>query len=103
MDTEPTSIEPTSTEETEREELEKRIEFLEKARINLRVTPVMFDRLLKQAEFYGIEIEEHCTNILAESLQQQIGKATITAPSVIGQTVQKKVMGPSNVSTVTRA
>jgi hypothetical protein len=92
-----------SPEELEREELEKRIEFLEKARINLRVTPVMFDRLLKQAEFHGLEIEEHCTNILADSLQQQIGKATITGPSVIGQTVQKKVMGPSDISTVTRA
>jgi len=90
-------------EELERRELEQRIELLEMSRINLRVTPNLFDRLLKQAEFHGIEIEEHCVNILQESLSTQIGKATITAPSNIGGTVQKKVMGPSVVPTVTRA
>lgn len=90
-------------EEQERLELEKKIELLEMSRINLRVTPVTFDRLNKQAEFHGLSIEEHCINILMESLHQQIGKATITAPSVMTGTVQKKVLGPSSVSTVTRA
>lgn len=91
-----------TAEDQEKAELEKRIELLEMSRINLRVTPVIFDRLYKQAEFHGISVEEHCVSILEESLCQQIGKATISAPSVIGQTVQKKVMGPSEVSTVTR-
>ena len=91
-----------SEEDQEKAELEKRIELLEMSRLNLRVTPVVFDRLLKQAEFFGVSVEEHCVTILEESLVQQIGKATITAPSVIGQTVQKKVMGPSINSTVQR-
>lgn len=92
----------TPSAEDEKAELEKRIELLEMSRINLRVTPVVFDRLLKQAEFFGVSVEEHCVTILEESLAQQIGKATITAPSVIGQTVQKKVMGPSIIPTVQR-
>ena len=92
----------TPSAEDEKAELEKRIELLEMSRINLRVTPVIFDRLLKQAEFFGVSVEEHCVTILEDSLVQQIGKATINAPSVIGQTVQKKVMGPSIIPTVQR-
>jgi hypothetical protein len=84
-------------------ELEKKIELLTQARINLRVTPTVFDRLQKQAEFNSITIEEHCSHILEESLKHQVGKATINAPSNIGGTVQAKVVAPSSVSTVTRA
>lgn len=91
------------TEDQEKAELEKRIELLEMSRLNLRVTPVVFDRLYKQAEFFGVSVEEHCVTILEESLAQQIGKPTITGPSIIGQTVQKKVMGPSVIPTVQRA
>ena len=97
------NTEPMSPEEQERIELEKKIELLEMSRINLRVTPVMFDRLNNQAEFHGISVEEHCCNILAESLQQHVGKPTINSPNVVGGMVQKKVMGPSANSTVTRA
>lgn len=92
-----------SPEDQEKAELEKRIELLEMSRINLRVPPHIFDRLYNQATFHNITIEEHCVNILEESLSVQIGKPTISAPSVIGHTVQKKVMGPSDVSTVRRA
>jgi hypothetical protein len=84
-------------------ELEKKIELLTQARINLRVSPVTFDRLLKQAEFHNITIEQHCATILEESLKSQVGKAIITGPSTIGKTAQAKVVGPSFVPTVTRA
>ena len=80
-------------------ELEKKIELLTQARINLRVTPVIFDRLQKQAEFLDLTIEEHCINILQESLKTQIGKATITAPSNIGGVVQERVVGPRGLVT----
>lgn len=90
-------------EEQERKELEEKIQLLELSRINLRVTPVVFDRLNRCAEVQGQTIEEHCTEILVNSLNTQIGKPTINAPSVIGGTPQKKIMGPSGVSTVTRA
>ena len=90
-------------EDQERKELEQKIQLLEMSRINLRVTPVVFDRLNRCAEMKGQTVEEFCTEVLLDSLTTQIGKATINAPSVIGNTVQKKVMGPSEVSTVTRA
>ena len=80
-------------------ELEKKIELLTQARINLRVTPVIFDRLQKQAEFLNLTIEEHCSNILQESLKTQIGKATITGPSTIGGVVQERVVGPRGLTT----
>ena len=80
-------------------ELEQRIELLELSRINIRVSPVIFGRLQQQAEFLGLTIEEHCRNILQESLKTQIGKATITAPSTIGGVVQERVVGPRGLVT----
>jgi hypothetical protein len=85
------------------EELEQKIELLESERILLRLAPNVVDRLQKQAEFFNQPLEEFCATVLVESLATSIGKPTISAPSVIGQTIQKKVMGPSTVSTVTRA
>ena len=79
-------------------ELQRKIELLEQARINLRVSPNVFDRLLKQAEFYGVEIEEHCVNILEESLKALIGKPHINAPSQVGgasEFVAKKITAPT--------
>ena len=80
-------------------ELEQRIELLELSRINIRVSPVIFGRLQQQAEFLGLTIEEHCSNILQESLKTQIGKATITGPSTIGGVVQERVVGPRGLTT----
>ena len=80
-------------------ELEQRIELLELSRINIRVSPVVFGRLHQQAEFLGLTIEEHCRNILQESLKTQIGKATITGPSTIGGVVQERVVGPRGLVT----
>ena len=80
-------------------ELEQRIELLELSRINIRVSPVIFGRLQQQAEFLGLTIEEHCSNILQESLKTQIGKATITGPSTIGGAVQERVIGPRGLVT----
>ena len=76
-------------------ELEKKIELLELSRINLRVSPVTYDRLYRQAEFSNITIEEHCVNILAQYLQQQIGKATINCPSTLSGKEVVKITGPS--------
>ena len=80
-------------------ELEQRIELLELSRINIRVSPVVFGRLQQQAEFLGLTVEEHCSNILQESLKTQIGKATITGPSTIGGAVQERVIGPRGLVT----
>lgn len=80
-------------EQQELKEIEERIEFLEKERINLRVAPFVFDRLLKQADFYGVSIEDHCVSILLESLDENVGKPSITGPSNLSGVVTKKVMG----------
>jgi hypothetical protein len=87
----------------EQQELDKKIAQLELSRIIVKVSPVVFDRLLKQAEFYNLSIEEYCSNQLTESLKTLVGQPHITGPSQIGSTVQKKVMGPSLIPTVTRA
>jgi hypothetical protein len=83
------------------EELEKKIQLLELSRINLRVAPVVFDRLNRQAEFKGITIEEHCEQILVDSLNVAVGKPTIAAPS-FGAAVGRKVGAPQG-GLVTRA
>ena len=83
-------------------ELEKKLELLSQARINLRVAPPVFDKLDRQANFHGITIEEHCTNILIDSLNQRIGAPHITGPSKLNDTIQPKIVGPSEVSSVTR-
>ena len=78
-------------------ELEQRIELLELSRINLKVSPTLFNRLNNQAEFMGVSIEDHCTKILEDSLNQLIGKPVITAPSKFSNqpTLEKKITGPS--------
>jgi hypothetical protein len=89
-------------EDQELEELQKKIELLEMSRLNLRISPNIFDRLLSAAEFSGLTIEEYATNILVDSLNTVIGKATITAPSWLSGTNQKKVTAPQG-NLVTRA
>lgn len=96
--------EPTNTEETleDLEALQRKIELLEMSRINLKVSPRDFDSLLSQAEFLNKTIEQHCTDILLESLITTVGKPTIAAPSWMSGTEQQKVVGPKG-NLVTRA
>ena len=87
------------TQTTEEQKLEADIQMLELSRINLRVTPVLFDRLNRQAEYHGLTIEEHCANVLRDHMEQRIGVAHIDGPSIVsGTSVAKKVTGPSNKS-----
>jgi hypothetical protein len=80
-------------EQHELEELQRKIELLELSRINLRVHPSVFDRLLKLAEFKGQTVEEYCTDVLTASLDVAVGAPVISAPS-FGQAVGKKVTAP---------
>jgi hypothetical protein len=79
------------------EELEQRIALLEQARINLRVSPVLFDRLDKQATFKGLTIEDHCAQVLEESVNTLIGRPTINAPSKFNgkAATERKITGPT--------
>ena len=86
-----------SEEDKELQELEARIDLLQQERINLRVPPALFDRLLKVAEFKELAIEDYCVEVLRDSLEVAIGKPTITAPSKLSGHAQNKtkVSGPT--------
>jgi hypothetical protein len=82
------------TEEQELEQLENRIQFLEQERINLRVAPVIFDRLYRCAELSGLSVEDYALKVLIDSLDSSIGKPTISSPSNLsGVSTTKKVTG----------
>jgi hypothetical protein len=80
-------------EEQELKELETRIQFLEQERLNLRVAPVIFDRLLRCAELAGLSIEEYAVGVLVSSLDTAIGKPTISSPSNLSGVITQKVKG----------
>lgn len=80
-------------EEQELKELETRIQFLEQERINLRVPPVIFDKLLKCAELAGLTIEDYAVGVLVSNLETAIGKPTISSPSNLSGVITQKVRG----------
>jgi hypothetical protein len=85
---------PTQTpEEQELKELETRIQFLEQERINLRVAPVIFDKLLRCAELAGLSIEDYAVGVLVSNLETAIGKPTISSPSNLSGVITQKVRG----------
>jgi hypothetical protein len=68
---------------------------LDEARINLRVSPKMFDRLYGLARHQNKEIEDYCVEVLTESLESTVGAPTISGPSSLGGQPVKRVTGPS--------
>ena len=77
---------------------------LDEARINLRVSNQIFDRLMKAAQFHNFpNLEAYCTARLIESLQTKIGAAYIDSPHALNGGEAQKVTGPSNSGMVTRA
>jgi hypothetical protein len=50
-------------------------------KVVLWFTPEQFDGLYKAAAFAGIDIEEHCANILVDSLVTKVGAPKIFAPA----------------------
>jgi asparagine synthetase A len=75
---------------------EEKLAQLELSRINLRVTPAIFDRLLKIAELKGQTIEEYSEQVLRDSLQGTIGTPIIGGPSRLNGENSVRVTGPSN-------
>ena len=71
------------------------IKELELSRINIRVTPVIFDRLRKIAELKGLSIEQYSAEVLQESLDGKVGLPIISAPSKLNGQESMKVTGPS--------
>jgi hypothetical protein len=82
--------------ELEQQTLEDKIFTLENSRIILNVSPALFEKLNFQAEFHKISFEEHCENVLRQSLEKGVGSAMISAPSQMsGQDDIKKITGPT--------
>lgn len=68
---------------------------LDEARINLRVSHQIFDRLLKAAEFHNFpNLEAYCTARLIETLQTKVGATYIDSPNAMNGGEARKVTGP---------
>ena len=72
------------------------IKELELSRINLRVTPAVFDRLRKVSELKGQSIEDYCEDVLRNSLDGTVGSPIIGGPSRVNGGNTMRVTGPSN-------
>ena len=77
------------TEDTESKEFEEKISQL-KERIVLNLLPTYIDRIEKHAAHQKLSVEDYCVKVLMESLDEEIGKPTISGPSKVnGNTIQK--------------
>ena len=81
--------------ENEEDVYEQKIANLTEERIHLTVTREVYGKLEQQADFLGKSIEDHCLSILAESLNIQIGKPTISRPSALSGQKTGLIKGPS--------
>lgn len=76
-------------------ELQKKIADLEMSRINLRVSPAVFDQLNRMAELKGQQIEDYCVELLRNSLSEKIGQAFINKTSQLNGAPAEKITGPT--------
>lgn len=79
------------------DEYELKLDLLQNSRLNLKLPNHAFESLRNAAEYKNQSIEEYACSILVDSLEQKVGAAWITGPSVIGSTPlpQVKVKGPT--------
>ena len=79
------------------QEYDQKVDLLENSRLNLKLPNHAFESLRNAAEYKHQSIEEYACAILVDSLEQKVGAAWITGPSVIGtsQVVKTKVKGPT--------
>ena len=69
---------------------------IDEARLVLRITPSIFDRLAQAATFHQHKsVEDYCIQKLIETLTTKIGAASINSPSQLsGNGGIKKITGP---------
>ena len=79
------------------EEYEIKVDLLENSRLNLKLPNHAFDSLRNAAEYKGQSIEDYACAILVDSLEEKVGAAWITGPSIIGASpvAKTKVKGPT--------
>ena len=76
---------------------------LDEARLILRISDDIFNRLLKAASFYNYpSVEDFCIHKLIESIQTKAGAAHIESPSFVNGQEAKKISGPSNSGMIRR-
>ena len=68
---------------------------LDEARLNLRITNQLFDRLAQAAQFHKYpSVEDYCIHKLIESTQTKVGAAYIDTPYSQNGREAKKITGP---------
>jgi len=80
----------------EREGEESNFPSIEEARLVLRITPKIFDRLVNAATYHQYpSVEDYCITKLIDTLTNKVGAASIDAPSQMsGRSDLKKITGP---------
>ena len=79
----------------EQVDIEQKISLLKESKLILKVSNELFGKLNGEADFRGKSVEDYCVDVLAESLNVQIGKAHINGPSFMNGQKTGKVKGPS--------
>ena len=76
---------------------------INEARIILRVSNEIFDKLMMKAQHQGYpSLEAYCEFLVTSSLVTKVGAATINSPSQVSEQTAKKITGPSGSGMVTR-
>ena len=76
---------------------------LDEARIVLRISHNIVDRLVKASQFHNYPtMEDYCIARLVESLNTKVGSAYIDSPTSVSGVEAKKISGPMG-GIVTRA
>lgn len=82
----------------ELEVIEEKIALLEEKQITVTVNKEVIGSLQDQARFRGMSVEDWAAQILAESVNVQIGQATIIGPSTMSGQRCTPITGPSRDS-----
>ena len=83
------------TPDLEHEEIEQKISLLNESKLILKVSNELFGKLTSEADYRKKSVEDYCVQVLAESLNVQIGKAHIDGPSFMNGQKTEKIKGPS--------
>ena len=76
---------------------------LTEARIVLRVSDDIFDKLMLKAQHKGFpNLEAYCESLVVSSLVTKVGEPTINSPTQISEQAAKKITGPSGTGMVRR-
>ena len=77
---------------------------IDEARIVLRVSNEIFDKLMLKSQHQNFSsLEAYCESLVLSSLITKVGEATISAPAQMSGVQAKKISGPSHSGLISRA